>query len=129
MSNTDLLKQGYKDFSAGNVEAVLAKFHPQIEWQQCTGFPFITGIGRFVGPDEIVKNIFAQIPEHYEGFRIEIDELFESGDKVVMMGHYTGIWKPTGKQFRANAVHIWTVKDRKLTSFFQAADTAEIINP
>jgi ketosteroid isomerase-like protein len=45
-----------------------------------------------------------------------------------MQGFYEGVYKPTGKKFKANAVHIWTVKDGKVTHFFQAVDTATIIN-
>jgi ketosteroid isomerase-like protein len=129
MNNIELMKQGYQNFADGNVEAVLAIFHPEIEWNQCTGFPFTKGDGRYIGPDSVAKNIFAEIPEHYEGFNIDIQDLFEGGDKVVMVGYYKGIWKPTGKEFKANATHVWTVKDGKLTRFFQAVDTAEIVNP
>ena len=86
------------------------------------------GDGIFRGPEAVVENVFAQIPEHFEGFRIEIDDLFGAGDKVVMQGHYKGVWKATQKPFIANATHVWTVKNGKLTHFFQAVDTAEIIN-
>ena len=129
MNNVELVKQGYQNFAEGNVEAVLAVFHPEIEWNECKGFPFISGDGLFIGPDAIAQNVFAQIPENYEGFNIDIQELFGSGDKVVMVGHYKGVWKATGKEFKANATHVWTVKDEKATHIFQAVDTAEIVNP
>lgn len=129
MNNVDLIKQGYQYFAEGNVEAVLALFHPEIEWNECKGFPYVSGDGLFIGPNAIVQNVFAQIPENYEGFNIDIQELFGSGDKVVMVGHYKGVWKATGKEFKANASHVWTVKDEKATHFFQAVDTAEIVNP
>ena len=45
--------------------------------------------------------------------------LFGSSDRVVMMGHYTGTWKETGKKFRANATHVWKLKDGKATHFFK----------
>jgi ketosteroid isomerase-like protein len=123
------MKQGYQDFAEGNIEAVLAVFDPKIVWDNCQGFPFISGHGVFTGHQEIVQNVFAKIPEYYDNFQIEVDEFIESGDRVVMVGHYTGVWKPTGKKFRANAVHVWTVKGGKSTRFFQAVDTALIVNP
>ena len=49
--------------------------------------------------------------------------------EIVMVGYYTGTWKATGKTFKANATHTWTLKDGKVTHFFQAVDTAEIFNP
>ena len=128
MSNLELLQEGYKNFAEGNVEAVLAVFNPEIEWNECKGFPFIEGDGLFIGPAAIVQGVFAQIPAHYDGFNIAIKDLFESGNKVVMVGHYTGVWKATGKSFRANATHVWTIADGKATHFFQAVDTATIIN-
>jgi ketosteroid isomerase-like protein len=129
MNNVELLKQCYQYFAEGNIEAVLGLFHPEIEWNECTGFPYISGDGLFIGPDAITQNVFAQLPVHYEGFQIDIQEIFESGDKVVMVGYYKGVWKATGKQFQANATHVWTVKGGKMTHFFQAVDTAEIVNP
>ena len=128
MNNVELLKQAYHNFAEGNVEAVLALFHPEIEWNGCKGFPYISGDGLFIGPNSVVQNVFAQIPEYYEGFHIDIKELFGSGDKVVMVGYYKGVWKATGMEFKANATHVWTVKDEKLTHFFQAVDTAVIVN-
>lgn len=128
MSNLDLAKQAYADFAAGNVPGVLAVFDPAIEWNECNGFPFIEGDGTFIGPEAVVTNVFMQLPVYYDGFNIAITELFAAGDKVVMEGFYQGTYKPTGKSFKANATHIWNVKDGKLTRFFQAVDTAAIIN-
>lgn len=129
MNNVELLKQGYQYFAEGNIEAVVALFHPEIEWDECTGFPFISGEGISIGPDAVVQDVFSKLPEYYDGFHIEIRELFGNGDKVVMAGYYKGLWKATGKEFKANATHVWTVKEGKLTHFFQAVDTAEIVNP
>ena len=64
-----------------------------------------------------------------DDFQVDVRELFGSGDKVVMVGYYTGTRKETGKVFMANATQVWTLKDGKATHFFQAVDTAEIINP
>jgi ketosteroid isomerase-like protein len=127
MSNLELVQQGYKDFAAGNIEAVLANWDPKIEWRECNGFPFIEGDGISIGPQAVLQDVLSQIPVQYDGFNIEVRELFEAGDKVVMVGFYTGTWKATGKAFKANATHVWTVKDGKATHFFQAVDTASII--
>ena len=128
MNNVELLQQGYKNFAEGNVAEVVALFDPHIEWRECTGFPFIKGDGVFIGPDAVVQGVFAQIPVYYEGFHITITELFGNADRVVMVGYYEGTWKATGKVFKANATHVWTVKGGKITHFFQAVDTAEIVS-
>jgi len=128
MNDVEIIKQAYQFFAEGKVEEVLALFNPGIVWDESEGLPFIEGNGINVGPEEVVKNVFSKIPENYDEFNIDIDELFGCDHRVVMVGHYTGVWKETGKPFRANATHVWKFKDGKATHFFQAVDTATIIN-
>ena len=129
MDNVELLKQAYQNFAEGKVEEVLAFFDPEIVWDECTSFPYVSGDGIFIGPQAIVEGVFAQIPLHMDNFQVDIREMFGSGDKVAVVGYYTGTWKATGKVFKANASHTWTLKDGKATHFFQAVDTAEIFTP
>lgn len=127
MNNLELLKQGYADFSTGNLDGVISVWQPNIVWAEETGFPFVKGDGIFVGAQAIIEGVFANIPEYYDDFSIEITDFVDGGDKIVMVGFYKGIWKATGRKFKANAMHAWTFKDGKVASFFQAADSAEIM--
>jgi len=127
MKNLEILKQGYADFSTGNIGGVVSFWHPDIVWTQCTGFPFVKEGGIFVGAQAIIEGIFARIPEHYDGFKIEVTDFVDGGDKIVMVGFYKGIWKATRREFKANAMHAWTFRDGKVSHFFQAADSAEIM--
>ena len=129
MNNVELVKQGYQNFAEGKVEEVLATYHPEIVWDECTGFPYVTADGIYIGPNAVLQDVLMKLPQYFDNFQVDIRELFGSGDKVVMVGYYTGTWKETGKAFKANATHVWTIKDGKSTHFFQAVDTAEIINP
>ena len=129
MDNIAKLRKAYQDFAVGNVEEAMTLFHPDIIWEECKGFPFVVGSGIYKGAEAIDQGVFMQMPEYYEGFKVEADEIIEAGDKIIMIGHYVGIWADTGKSFTANAVHVWTFKDGKATGYFEAADTAEIINP
>jgi len=129
MSYVEMVKAGYQNFATGNIPAVLGLFAPDIVWNECPGFPWIEGEGIFVGVEEVLNNAFAPIPVQYDDFSIEITDLIDGGDKVVMQGYYTGIYKATGKPFKAHAAHVWTIKDGKLVHFFQVVDVASIINP
>jgi uncharacterized protein len=126
MTNVELVKEAYARFATGNVPAVLALFDPAIEWRECKGVPFVNGDGIFIGPEAVAANVFMHIPTYYDGFNIAITDIFGDGDKVAMMGYYQGTNKATGNAFKANAAHVWTVKDGKLTHFFQALDTVSI---
>jgi uncharacterized protein len=126
MSNTDIVKQAYSHFAEGNVPAVLALFDPAIQWHECNGMPFVQGDGLFIGPEAVVTHVFMNLPVYFDGFNIAVSEIFGTDDKVVMAGYYQGTNKATGHSFKANATHVWTVKDGKLTHFFQAVDTVAI---
>jgi ketosteroid isomerase-like protein len=128
MTNVELVKQGYADFSKGNLEAVLAIWDPAIEWHECKGMPFVKGDGIFKGHDDVVTNVIMNLPVYFDGFNIEVKQIFGADDKVVMVGYYEGTNKATGNPFKANATHVWTVKNGKMTQFFQAADTVTIVS-
>jgi uncharacterized protein len=126
MTNVDVVKQAYSHFATGNVPGVLALFDPAIEWHECKGMPFVTGDGIFTGPEAIVTNVFMPLPVSFDGFNIAVTEIFGVDDKVVMVGYYQGTNKATGHAFKANATHVWTLKEGKLAHFFQAVDTTTI---
>jgi len=128
MSNLENLKQGYKYFATGNMEAVLEMWAPDMVWEACPGLPYIKGDGVFKGIPAIMEGVFAHLPEHFDDFKIHTKEFVGDGDKIVMVGSYTGVWKPTGKAFDVHATHTWTYKDGKVVNFYQAVDTAAIIN-
>jgi len=127
MTNLQIIQQAYQAFAEGDIKGVTSVFDPNIEWNECQGFPYIQGEGIFIGPQAIVQNVFAKMPEHFEDFNVQVQELFACQDKVVMKGYYQGKWSATGKPFKANATHIWTMKDGKATHFFQAVDTGTIL--
>ena len=126
MSNLEVLKKGYQDFAAGNIEAAITDWSKEIVWEQCIGFPYVKDGGKYVGVQSVVADVLMKVPELYENFNIEISNFVNGGNRI---GYYLGTWKETGKKFKANATHTWTFKDRKAVHFFQAVDTAAIINP
>lgn len=128
MENVAIVKQGYENFAKGNLPGILAIWDENIKWIPSKSFPIYEGDGIVVGAQNVIQQVLAKIPELYDDFHIDIQDMFESGNKVVMQGEYIGTWKETGKAFKANAVHIWEVVDGKAKSFFQAVDTASIMH-
>lgn len=126
MSNVDLVKEMYANFATGNVPAVLTSFDPAIEWHECKGMPFVKDDGIYTGAEAIVTKVFMNLPVSFDGFNIAVSEIFGADDKVVMTGYYQGTNKASGNTFKANATHVWTVQNEKVTHFFQAVDTATI---
>ena len=126
MTNVDLVKQAYAYVATGNIPGVLDLFDPAIEWHECEGMPFVKGDGMYIGPEAVITNVFMNLPVYFDGFNVAVNEIFGADDKVVMVGYYQGLNKATGNTFKANATHVWTVKNGKLAHFFQAVDTTTI---
>lgn len=126
MSNLETLKKGYQLFAEGKMEEVLAMWDDNIVWEACANLPYINGDGVFRGKPAILEGVFAHLPAYYNNFNIEIREFVNDGDKIVMVGRYTGEYKPTGKPFDVHATHTWTYENGKVVNFFQAVDTAGI---
>lgn len=129
MDNVALITKGYELFGQGDIPGVLELWDDNIKWMGAKSFPvFEGGDGIVIGPQNVVEVVLSKIPELYDDFNIDIQAIFGVGNKVVMEGYYTGVWKESGKPFKSNAVHIWDVENGKAVRYFQAVDTAEIMN-
>jgi ketosteroid isomerase-like protein len=125
LSNLDFVKSVYAALAAGDVPKVLGSMHPQVQWTVSAGYKY-GGIYR--GPDAVLQNVLARIPQDFESFSVDIERLLESGNVVVMQGHYAARGKATGKSVRAAVVHVLEVSEGKIVRFDQYVDSATI-NP
>lgn len=53
------------------------------------------------------------------------EELLDAGDSVVGLGNYTGTYKATGREVRAQFAHVWGLREGKVVSFQQYTDTKQ----
>lgn len=127
MNNQAIVQQAYQDFGQGNIPGVLAVFDDNIKWMGATGFPFYDGESVVVGPQNILQKVFARIPEFFDDFGIEIQQIYESDQTVIVESLFSGTWKASGNAFKANGVTIWDLKDGKVQRAFEAVDTGAIM--
>jgi len=120
-SNVELLKEGYGNFATGNIPAVLEVLDSKIEWTEAEGFPYA---GTYHGPDQVTENVFMKLGTEWDGWRVTPESYLDSGEKVVVLGKYSGTYKATGKSMVADFAHVWTVRDGKAVKFVQYTDTA-----
>lgn len=120
--SVEIVKQVYAAFEQGDVAAVFSKFSPEIQWYAAENSPAYKG-HRIDGPEAIGREVFQLIADEFPGMAIQIDELFGAGDKVVALGYYVGVRKSTGKSFKTQMAHIWTIHQEKVFKFQQYLDT------
>jgi ketosteroid isomerase-like protein len=121
MTNADTIRRLYDDFGKGDIPAVLGAMDPQIEWKEADGFPYP---GTYVGPDAVLQGVFMRLGTEWDGYQAVADEVLDAGDTVVGLGHYSGRYKATGKEFRAPFAHVFRLRDGKIVRFQQYTDTA-----
>ena len=83
----------YKAFNQGDFPAVLELLDPRIEWVAADNSP-LADRSPYRGLNEVREGVFERIAAGFPGLTIRVDELFEEGDKVVMLGVYIGVFKP-----------------------------------
>ena len=122
MSNLDPVRALYAAFAKGDMPAALATMAPDIVWTEAENYPYADH-NPYVGPEAVLMGVFARIGGDWDGFAAISDELIDGGDTIVSLGHYSGTSKATGKTMRAQFAHVFRVKNGKIASFQQYADT------
>jgi ketosteroid isomerase-like protein len=113
MENIQIIEKMYKDFGAGNMQAVMATFDPDVVWVR-PGEPDIPFAGTFVGMEGLAK-MFSIISKtiNIKGFHPK--EILHHGDTVVVIGCDEADVIPTGKSYLSEWVYVYTIKNKKIT--------------
>lgn len=119
-ANLALIRATYGGASAENGKHLLAALAADAEWIEAAGFPYA---GSYVGPDAIIRNVFARLASEWIDYRAEVASYMAQGDEVVAFGVYSGTNKATGKSMRASFAHLYTVKDGKIVRMVQYVDS------
>ena len=73
-----------------------------------------------------VFDFFTRLFGEFEDWHTEPSEFFETADRVIAVGTYSGRAKATGKSFESRFAHIWTVRDGVIVRLQQCADTVQL---
>jgi uncharacterized protein len=116
-----VLRRGYAAFAALDMPSVLGLFDPEITWETSDSVPLG---GRFVGPEQ-VAGFLARLPENYAEFHTEPEQFIGSGGTVAVVGRHRGR-SAAGTAFDVPWVHVWTLRQGRVTSFTEHTDTAKL---
>jgi uncharacterized protein len=94
--------------------------HPEVEFHVCEGWP---NGGTYLGREGVLDDFFPRASGAWESLVPEIDEVVELGETCVVRGRYVGI-AVGGHNFTVQYVHVWRLRDGKLASLHQVADSA-----
>ncbi len=103
--SVDVVRAAYDASGRGDGAAFLALFAGGAVVQQGAGVPWVTV------PDGEPVEEFAARAGSYIRSQQTIDEMFTSGEDVIVIGRSRGEALLTGKLFDVRIVHRWTVRD------------------
>lgn len=120
--NIQLVKDAYSAFGRGDIEAVVAAMHDDIEWHEAEHSPWHAPEGHH-GPNAVLAKVFARIPGDFDDFEVEPLRFHDAGTTVVVEGRYRATATATAAPLDAEVCHVWTIRDGKLAAFRQYTDT------
>ncbi len=120
--NTQLVKNAYERFRAGDIPGVLALLADDVEWQldETENVPFS---GMRHGKDQ-VEHFFSVLDKTQAALQFDPRQFIAQDDTVIALGHYAWSVKATDRVFESDWAHVFTIREGKVTRFREFTDTA-----
>ncbi len=120
----EIVQASYMAFGAGDMTAFLADMSPDVEWH--SGYaPDVPLNGVWRGHDGVitlVQTIGASVDIH----QFQVVEFIAQGDKVVVLGFEEAAAKSTGRSYRNEWAHVWTVREGRVARIRTYNDSATV---
>lgn len=120
-ANIDTIRQVYHAFVNGDSQGLLSFMAQDIAWgvPEVPNLPFA---GKLQGRDNVAE-FFRMVAAHQQLRDFRPIEFIAQGDRVVVLGHYEWTVRANGADWGSDWVHIFTVRDGKITAFREQAYT------
>jgi ketosteroid isomerase-like protein len=123
--NTKVVQEAYAAFGRGDVEGILDRLSEAVVWKGVYGAaPHVPTAGERRGKAE-VREFFRLVAETVDFSSFEPKEFIATGDKVVVLGHYTAS-TPIGKTFDSDFAMVFTLRNGKVAGFQEFTDSAAV---
>lgn len=120
-ANIEIVQRLYADFGRGDIPALLAALDPEVEWINA-GPDAIAYAGTRHGVAQ-VQAFFAALAASIEVQTFEPREFLAQGDRVIVLGGWSGRVRATGRGYASEWAMAWIVKNGKVTAFRAYEDT------
>jgi ketosteroid isomerase-like protein len=108
--NVEIVRQAYKRFAAGGVEAAQASFARDVVFY---AFPEWPGPSEYRGHDGL-QALLTEWIENFDDFEIEVCEVREVGDRVLVLAETVGRIKGSSVPIRQPLGTVWDVRDGQI---------------
>lgn len=121
-NNVQIVQDCYNKFGEGDVAGILGNCAEDIAWNT-PELENATFGGKRSGHME-VGEFFSRMNAEEQVIKFEPKEFIAQGDRVVALGTYGATVRATGRSYETDWVHVFTVRDGKITNFDEFFDSA-----
>ena len=120
MTNIEVVQELYRCFREMDLDSFRAICTEDLEWIQNPGFP--KGTIR-KGTEKVIDGVFKGLRHEWDDFLYKIEQMLDAGSSIVVIGEYQGVHSVSRKTMRAAAVHVYDLRNGKISRFRMFADT------
>ena len=120
--NADVVNGAYESFGKGDIPGVVETVDGQVKWDSTESLP--QG-GSYSGQDGVVQ-FFEAVGGAWDGLEVEIEDVVESGDRVVAVGKAQGELRGSGSA-GYGFVHVFELDGGKIVRFREYAAPDETL--
>ena len=122
---TQVVQQAYAAFGRGDLEGMLALVTDDVDWRflASDGVP---SAGRYSGKEQ-GQGWFGTLAETSDIQKFEPREFLEGPNHVTVLGWEQTQPRPNGKVFESEWVHVFTLRDGKISRWIGTLDTAAYV--
>jgi ketosteroid isomerase-like protein len=119
--------QAWHDSKGASMAQRLALMSPNVRFRSLAGGAPGMEFTRDCNSSDDVEHYFGALAQDWTMEHYTVDELFASGDRVVMLGHMAWTHKRTGRTVETPKADLLRMKDGQAVEFFEFYDTAKAI--
>ncbi len=122
MDNIDYVKTLYAAFASGDIDKLVSEMDPMIEWSTNADPALVPWGGDRHGPRE-ARAFFADLMANIDYERFAPTEFLAGRDFVIVRVHEIGRMKSSGGRFEDENLHLFKLRNGKVTYFRAYTDT------
>jgi uncharacterized protein len=128
MSNADisLVQTLYAAFGRGDIATITAAVTSDAVWELNGRRQDHPILGKRVGPAQ-VADFFRALAETLDFQTFTPQEFHAVDGKVFVLGHYSFTARKTGRAGQSRWMHVFTIRNGKVTAFLDFLDTAQLV--
>lgn len=123
--NVEILRGGFEAFAQGDVEAVLDRLDPDVEWS--AAIAPILGVTTVHGKTALRKFLVHDLQDGFDDFRAEPLSFEDYGDTVLVLTRYSGRGTASGVEIEQTFHSIYVFRDGAIVKMRDYATKTEAL--